>query len=133
MEVKTRALSNDITLGWDHDGINVTGFEIEMGTVIGGPYPTKFTVPGATTRTYPIVNFWVTFTGNKYCFRAYAVNSTMKSAPSNEACCTRPTTTTTSVIPTTTTTSIPTTTSSIPTTTTTSIHVPTAPTNIRIY
>lgn len=122
----SRAVGNDLVLGWTHDGINTTHYLIEMGTATGGPYPTQITVSDKTARTWTIVNFWTTYTGSKYCFRCYAVNNTLKSDPSNEACATRPTTTTTSVLPTTTTTSVKptTTTTSIVTTTTTSLPKP---------
>lgn len=89
------AQSHTVTLNWawsQGTGGTASSFQVQRGTISGGPYATIGTVPGITTQTYadsgalgsPLVE------GQKYCYVVQAVGTGGTSSSSPEACGTIP-------------------------------------------
>lgn len=83
--------AHTVTLNWSWTqgtGALATGFQLQRGTVSGGPYATIGTVAGATTLTFgdvgalgnPLVE------GQTYCYVVVAVNGSFLAPPSPEKC-----------------------------------------------
>lgn len=85
--------SATLTWPWTQgSGVAATGFQIQRGTVSGGPYSTVGIVSGSTTLTYidvgalgsPLVE------GQNYCYVVIAMNGSAAAPASPEKCGTVP-------------------------------------------
>jgi hypothetical protein len=83
--------AHSVTLNWSWtqgSGTLATGFQLQRGTVSGGPYAAIGSVAGATTLVYADASAVgnVLVEGQSYCYVVIAVNGSAAAPPSPEKC-----------------------------------------------